>query len=183
MSVRTKLRGNWLITVPLVGLTIGYIGLFDTPARRAAKNLRLELDASQAQAAQGPLIMKQIAEAQSELARTKAFVADWCESSATQGGSAAMLGEISRLSRRAGTRTTRLEPGSSPDHEELYSLALTLVSLGSFEEVFELLRGIESLPQAVWIEELRIGRKPGNEEELQCELKLAVFAGKPEISD
>ena len=51
MSVRNKLRGNWLVTVPLVGLTIGYVCLFDVPARRAAGELRLELEASQAHAA------------------------------------------------------------------------------------------------------------------------------------
>src|SRR5688572_3442536 len=99
MSVRNKLRGNWLVTVPLVGLTIGYVCLFDVPARRAAGELRLELEASQAHAAQGPMIMKQISEAQSQLAQTNMFVNAWRETTTTQGGSAALLGEISRLAR------------------------------------------------------------------------------------
>jgi Tfp pilus assembly protein PilO len=166
-----------------VGLTVGYVGLFDRPARRAAAELRQELESAQMQAAQGPLIMKQIADAQAQLTRTNEFVEAWRETSATQGGSAALLGQISRLARGAGTRTTRLEPSTAPEHEELRSLALTLVCLGSLEQIFDLLRGIESLPQSVWIEDLKIGRKQGSGDDLQCEIKLAVFAGKSEISD
>lgn len=183
MSVETKLRGNWLITLPLVGLTVGYVWLFDLPARRTSQQLRSELEAAQTYVAQGPLIGVQTNEARSQLDKTNAFVETWRETSPGGTGSAVVLGEISRLARDAGTRTTRLEPATPAEYEELRSLALTLVCLGSFEQVFELLRGIEALPQSVWIDDLRIERKQESGDDLQCELKLAVFAGKSDVSD
>ena len=183
MSVGQKLRGNWLITVPLVGLTVGYVWLFHMPARRTCTQLRSELAMSQASVAQGPLILAQIAQTETQLAKANEFVEDWRESSPPSAGSAVLLGEISRLARDAGTRTTRLEPVKSEDREELRTLALTLVCQGSFEQAFELLRGIEGMPQSIWIDEVRIERKAGKGEGVQCEVKLAVFAGKSKISD
>ncbi len=183
MSVGNKLRGNWFVTVPLVGLTVGYVCLWDMPARRGAKELQMELQTSQAQVAQGPMIMAQIAAAKSQLVETNAFVEAWRENAPRGAGSAVLLGEVSRLARDAGVRTTRLEPATAAEHEELRTLALTLVCQGSFDQMFALVRSIEGLPQSVWIDDLRIERKVGDGEDLQCEIKLAVFAGKSEISD
>ena len=183
MSMRTKLRGNWLVTIPLVGLTVCYLVLFDAPARRHARQVRSELAASMAQVAQGPSILMQISQLEEQLSRSKAHVAAWEESSPPTSGSAVLLGQISRLARDAGARTARLEPGSPAEHDSLRSLALTLVCTGEFEQIFEMLRGIEALPQSVWIDDLKIERKQANDEGLQCELKLAVFAGKSEISN
>lgn len=183
MSMSRKLRGNWLITVPLVGLTVGYVWLFDLPARRLKTQLRSELAASQAIAAQGPLVLAQIAQAETQLSRTNEFVRDWRENSPSGAGSAVLLGKISRLACDAGTRTTRLEPAKSEDREELRTLALTLVCQGNFAQAFELLRSIEGMPQSIWVDSVRIERKAGSGENVQCELKLAVFVDKSEISD
>ncbi len=48
MKAAGKLRGNWLITLPLVGLTIVYVVAFEMPARRTSRELRTELESSQA---------------------------------------------------------------------------------------------------------------------------------------
>lgn len=184
MSVARKLRGNWLLTVPLAGLTVGYVWLFDLPARRVCTQLRSELAASQASAAQGPLVLAQIAQTEGQLARTNEFVQAWRENSPSGGaGSAVLLGQISRLACDAGTRTTRLEPIKSEDREELRTLALTLVCQANFEQAFQLLRSLEGLPQSIWVDSVRIERKTANGENVQCELKLAVFVDKSEISD
>jgi Tfp pilus assembly protein PilO len=183
MNARQALRGNWLVTIPLVGLTIIYVAAFDVPQRRAKGQLKDELAASQAFVASGPAIMAQIAERELQLRRTNEFVASWRERSPSGGGTAVMLGEISRLAREAGTQTTRLEPASPIEHEQMRSMPLTLACRGSLKQVFALLRGIEGLPQSIWCEDLRIERKEAKSDVLSCELKLVVFADKSEISD
>jgi Tfp pilus assembly protein PilO len=183
MKAAVKLRGNWLITLPLVGLTIVYVVAFDVPARRTSRELRAELEASQAFVAGGPMIMAQISDAQAQLQQANAYFETWRETAPPGTGSAVLVGEVSRLARAAGTRTTRLEPSSAVDYEELRSVPLTLVCMASFEQAFELLQGIEALPQSVWIDDLRIERKDAKQDDLNCEVKLVVFTDKSDISD
>jgi Tfp pilus assembly protein PilO len=183
MKAKGKLRGNWLITLSLAGLTVLYFVVFDLPARRSLRALKAELEASQAFVATGPAMMAQIAEVESQLRRANEFVGQWKETAPAGTGSAVLLGEMSRLARDAGTRTTRLEPTTAVEHEELRSVSLTLTCLGSLEQTFELVRGIEALPQEVWIDDLRIERKDAKQEDLHCELKLVVFTGKSDTSN
>ena len=183
MKTPKRLRGNWLLTVPLAGLTILYVVVFDLPARRASRALRDELQASQDFVAGGPLIMAQINDAQMQLQQADGFAAVWRETAPAGTGSAVLLGEISRLSRDSGTHTIRLEPATGIEHEELRRMPLTLLCVGSFEEIFRLLRGIEALPHSVWIDDLRIERKDAKQADLQCELRLVAFTDKSKISD
>jgi Tfp pilus assembly protein PilO len=129
------------------------------------------------------MIMAQISDAEAQLRQANAYYKAWRETAPPGTGSAVLVGEVSRLARAAGARTTRLEPATAIDYEELRSVPLTLVCLGSFEQAFELVRGIEALPQSVWIDDLRIERRDVKQEDLNCELRLVVFTGKSDISD
>ncbi len=129
------------------------------------------------------MIMAQINDAQTQLQQANAHFEAWRLAAPPGTGSAVLVGEVSRLARDAGTRTTRLEPASAVDYEELRSVPLTLVCTGSFEQAFELVQGIEALTQSIWIDDFRIERKDAKQEDLSCEIKLVVFTGKSDISD
>jgi hypothetical protein len=54
---------------------------------------------------------------------------------------------------------------------------------GAFPEVFDFVRRLENLEAPIWVEELSLEPTSENSKVLQCELKMAVFAARNNISD
>jgi len=179
----TRLRGNWLVTLPLAALTALYMFCFAMPQQRATRLLQADLEENLAYAARAPQVMAETNRVQQSLQEAKAFVEAWQSRTPKGAGSAIMLGDISRLAREAGTRTTRLEPATTADYEQLRALAMTLACTGTFEQIYALLAAIEAMPQSIWIDDLKLERRQQGEEGLQCELRLEVFSDKSKISD
>jgi type IV pilus assembly protein PilO len=176
-------RGNWLVTAPLVGLTVGFLFVFYLPNKKALRELSNELELKQQVVAQSNQTAAQMLATEQQVRETRQFVEAWREIAPAGSGSSALLGDISRLAKAAGVRTTRFEPSPAVEHQQLRQTPLAIGCGGSFAQVYQLLLGIEKLPQSVWMDELKIERKEKNKGDLQCELKLVIFADKSKNSD
>ena len=180
MSKNTPQRGNWFVTASLVGLTVIYLLVFYLPGKKAMRQLSDELELKRQSVAQADQLRAQIELAQGQLADARQYVSARHENFA---GASTLFAELSRLSNAAGVHTTRFEPAPASEQQQLYQYAVAIGCSGSFAQIYQLLQGVERLPEPIWIDELRIERKEANQGELQCELKLVVFADKAKISD
>jgi Tfp pilus assembly protein PilO len=185
MSANSKRSniGNWLVTVPLLGLTVAFLlGLY-FPGKKAQKRLTDELELKNQLIGQSEQISTQMISTQQQLGEARKFVDAWRQTSPAGSGSSAMLGDVSKLAKAAGVRTTRFEPATIVEQQQLRQTPLAIGCSGSFAQIYQLLLGIEKLPQTVWVDDLRIERKERSKSDLQCELKLVIFADKSKISD
>jgi Tfp pilus assembly protein PilO len=147
------------------------------------RTLTSELELKKQIVAQGNQTAAQMLATQEQIRETRQFVEAWQQTAPAGSGSSALLGDISRLAKVAGIRTTRFEPAAIVEQQQLRKTPLTIGCSGSFAQIYQLLLGIEKLPQTVWLDELRIERKEKAKSDLQCELRLVIFADKSKISD
>jgi Tfp pilus assembly protein PilO len=167
----------------MLALTVGYALFFYLPGKRAMEQLTVELQSKRAAIARGEQTALQLQDANQELRLAREYIATWRQRTASGAGSASIFGQLSAVAKDAGATTTRFEPSATVDMDCLRKLPLTLGCTGSFEQVFALLHGLEGLPRYVWVDELRLERKREGDKDLQCELKLAIFADKTKNSN
>jgi Tfp pilus assembly protein PilO len=146
------------------------------------KALQDELRTKQQTIAQDDALLRQIEFTSDQLEEARRYVADWQETSPRESGATALFGQISRLTKQSGMSTTRFEPQQVVERRRVREIPLQLGVQGSLAEFFALLAAVEKLPPLIWVDELKIERNPKSDD-LQCELKLALFADKSEISD
>jgi Tfp pilus assembly protein PilO len=175
-------RGNWLLTSALAGLTVVYFAFAYFPARKAMTAMSAELELKRQQVLSSAGLPHEILAVRERLAGAEQYLAQQRQAAAAS-GSAMLLGNISAIASNAGVRTTRFEPAAAVAGEQLVQFPLLIVCAGSFAQIFELVEGVERLQQPVSIEELHIETRGTAEGELNCQLKLAAFNDKSNISD
>jgi Tfp pilus assembly protein PilO len=175
-------RSNWVLTSTLAGLTVLYLSLAYFPTRKAMKSMSAEIEFKRQKAMTAAPLALEILAARDQLSKADRYVEEQRKAAGTSNG-AVLFGQISAIASSAGVRTTRFEPATCIQGEQLLQLPLSMACRGSFAQIFNLLQGIERLPQAIWVEELRIESKGVEADELTCQIKLAAFADKTDISD
>jgi Tfp pilus assembly protein PilO len=160
---------------------VAYVFAVHLPNRRALNRLRGDLALRQ-QGLQLASLGSEIASTQQGIAKANEYLQavraadDWTISGK-------LFGDISAIARQAGVRTRRFDPSPIVEHEQLRQLSLAMECEGNFEQVFELLSGLEAIPQPVWISSLQLRSSSTQQADLQCKLNLEIFDDKKEISD
>jgi Tfp pilus assembly protein PilO len=80
-------------------------------------------------------------------------------------------------------KTVRFDPQAHQRYQILHKLPLEMEVQGAFAQVFDFVRRLESLEAPIWVEEVSLEPVSENSEDLQCELKMAIFAARTDISD
>jgi len=175
-------KKNILITVGLSGGVVAYTFALLLPTQRSIAALQDEIAAHQSYIAQQQQARDSITKLQAELEQTREFSQHWEANAPDAPRLAPAIGTISQCAAAAGVRTVRLDP-RPPEPLALLSRApVTLEGEGTFLEVFELLRQLESLPHPVWVEHMHLSRPEETSEKIRCELTLVIFADKAENS-
>jgi Tfp pilus assembly protein PilO len=183
MSNSPLQRGSWLVTLALAGGGLLYLFCAFLPNTRAIHALREETRSRQMFAAQVPVLTATTAALQRQLERTKSYVAE----NRRRLPDGARLPELdSRMTKQvdlAGAHTTHFEPQPAKELAGLRMVPVAFNARGSYPEICRLLAGLETLPERIWVEEMRI--EPAREfgKDAECSLKLIVFAANSENSD
>jgi Tfp pilus assembly protein PilO len=176
-------RGQWLITLTLVGAVTAYLMLVFLPGKRAIAERRHELRNKQEFILSAGQVRTQLHTVAAELASTRDYCNAWRGRPATSAGVAALFGEIAELAHTAGVNTTRFAPGTTIEFEQLRRIPITLICVGSFVQIQAFLAGLEASKQRIWVKELKLEPNRGSGDTVECELNLAVFADSPDFSD
>ncbi len=181
MSVQTR-RGDWLLTLPLVGLAAGYLFLFYLPGQQAIGEATDKID-QQTQVIEGGVSLLgvlQTAEEESEKATD--FVSVWEEHAPAVDNLSKLYGDIYALAERAGTTITRFTPEAAVPGEQIVKIPLKMGCRGRFSQVFSFLTNLEKTGYEVWTPSLRMERGEESGQSVHCELSLVVFANNSKNS-
>jgi Tfp pilus assembly protein PilO len=176
-------RRSLIITGVVASVAIAYTFLLFLPGQRKICDLRRELDEKRGFVTRQQMVATHIQTTQEEVETTREYVDRWSDLAPMPNHITALLGEITIAAAESGTSNLDVNPGPTQPLKTIQQIPVTLAGTGSFEEVFEFVRRIETLPQTVWIERLNMEAGGEDSEALQCEIALAIFAGNPEISD
>jgi Tfp pilus assembly protein PilO len=176
-------RGSWIVTLPVAGIAVLYVGFVWLPGRRTIAELQSQIELKQQFLAQSATVGNALAAAQQELHQAEDYSSGWEKIAPARKDLPALYGKINSLAKEAGAVTTRFDPQSLIAHGCIREIPLTLGCTGTFGQVFQLLRSIESLPTTIWVDCVRIEKVAETAQTVHCELSLVVFSNYPLDSD
>jgi Tfp pilus assembly protein PilO len=176
-------HGSWLVTISLAAAGILYLVVSFLPTSRAIGGLRDEIRAAENYIARTASLTLSLSQTQAELERTKEYTAGYRQRLPIRGSFSALLGRITKQADMAGASTTRIEPQAATEFDTLRAVPVVFHTKGSFVEISRLLAGLESLPERLWLDDVRLAAAREAGQKMQCELRLVVFAGSSDSSD
>jgi Tfp pilus assembly protein PilO len=180
---KSNLKRPWLVATVLIGGMMLYFFAVFLPTRRAMAALRLESEQQRAFVLQHGGAGAKIALAEQELATTRQFIDQWHLAAPQEARLSLLFGDLTRHADGAGVQIVRFEPQQALRMNVLDRIPVEMACEGSFDQIFELIKRLEALPVDFWITSLRIEPVTAGSPRLRCELTLAFFAGRREISD
>jgi Tfp pilus assembly protein PilO len=176
-------RGSWLVTIPLVAIAVVYIVFVFFPGRNVITQLRAEIESRQLYISNDDSISASLAAAQQELLQARSYIENWQHAAFIVHRLPLLYGNINNLSNRAGTATTRFEPQILVELGLIRQIPIHMACTGTFAQIHEFIRSLESLPQTIWIDSLQFNKPVQNGGNISCEIDLVVFSDNPKISN
>jgi len=175
--------GNWIVTLSIIAAAAIYLTLVWLPGRRTIKAMQAQLGNKQQFIDQATDMPTALVAAQRELQENEAAVAQWENAAPRRKELPTLYGDINALAKDAGLAITRFDPQPFQTHEQIREIPLTIGCTGTFAQVFDFLREVESMPATIWSKLLRIEKIEGTRGDVQCELDLVIFSNNPQNSD
>ncbi|HTN74867.1 MAG TPA: type 4a pilus biogenesis protein PilO [Pirellulaceae bacterium] len=176
-------KRTWLFAVLVAAGVAGYVILVFLPGERATAALREEAEQKLAYVADSGAIREKIAVAEAELAHTNEFISAWREAAPNEHRLAKVFVDLTEHAEGAGADIVRFEPQPIDRMDALERIPVSIACEGSFAQLFTFLSNLESLEPDFWITELKFEPVVQGVNRLRCELNLAFFADRREISD
>jgi Tfp pilus assembly protein PilO len=176
-------HSSWMVTIPLAVAAVAYVFFVFLPQKRAIGQIREQIKQRQDYIVEAGTRAGAVEAAQEELETTTAYSTAWSQRAPAERGLSATYARIQELAKAAGTAVVRFDPEPVVRYETISLAPLKLGCIGSFAEVCGFLEDLERLPLGIWVTELRLERSRQNEESVQCEITLGIFACNSEDSD
>jgi len=179
--VKPRSNGT-LVMVALAAAAVAYGVLVLVPGHKAIVALREQVQSKRQQVVASSTTAASIEAARKDLARAKACIAAWDAHAPRPQDQALLFGRINDLVRGVGAVNTRTEPEPVRRRDRLVEVPLSIGVLGTFKQIAEFLRGVEGLPETIWVDSVRIAATK-NAGTVLGEIRLVVFSVNPDISD
>jgi len=174
-------HGNWVLTLSLVAVGIGYLYFFFLPAKAEIAGRRAELENRKAEIDRSRPLSITVFETEEELEKTETFVTDWMQRN--DNDAASVLAKISQQVQESGAQTIRFDPQPTTRLQAIKQSPLQLGTVSNFAQLFQMLRRLEALPATLWIDRLTIRAPAKKGELLESETSLVIFAVNQNNSD
>ena len=175
-------KRTWLFALAVTGGVCAYIlGLF-LPGHRATAELRHQFETQRKFVEDCARLESEVNKQQQRLDQTEDFTHKWREEAPTEAHLANVFVDITRHGGEAGVEVVRFEPQPPERMKLLKRIPLEIACEGDYRQVFDFIARLESLPADCWIEALQIDPLAGSQR-LRCELRLVLFADRPNDSD
>lgn len=182
--MKTKISGgSWLVPALVAAVIAAYFAFIFLPGRKAIGQLRSGLTTQEDYIAQAEALEPVLQTTRKLLDETLEYYSSWEEHAPAEGELSTVFGEISALALAAGTTTTKFDPESIVKHDEIRQVPLSVGCTGTLAQICRFLRGMEGLPQEIWVEDIGLETSGQTEGAVKCALNLVVFADNPENSD
>jgi Tfp pilus assembly protein PilO len=181
--MKNKQHYNWAITLLLAGAALAYLfGMF-IPRMRSVAEIRQRVSAKHDAIVQASKLAPTIAVLSRECDATSQYIASQQRRLTQPDDLPRVFGQISQLITASGGATTRFEPQPAFCLEQVRRVPVAISIIGSFDAIERIIASVETLPGAIWIEDLRIDEAHEAGGNVKAELQLAIFANNREISD
>ena len=176
-------KRTWVFALSVTAGVAGYVFLIFLPGERATAQLRQQFEDQEHYIIQCGALDARIIEVERELARTDGFIAAWEAASPHEARLAHVFVDITRHADKAGAAIVRFEPQPAEELALLKRVPVEMALEGSFSQIYGFLARLESLEPDFWVDRLELEPVSANSGRLRCELRLALFAARREISD
>jgi len=182
-TTRKFVRGRILITAALGVAVLAYAFFVFLPTQNSIRELHAELQQKQTEILQAETLLDTTVQTERDLSQTREFTSHWCDKAPRAKKLTGIFAQVTLQARKSGVKTVRFDPQPPRRYETIEKLPLEMEVQGPFERVFDFVRRLETLEAPIWVEEMSLEPKSEASEDLQCELKMAVFAARTDISD
>ena len=179
-----RLKNSQLVFIlPLLGVVVAYVLLIFLPNYREINKQEELIQLRQAFIEKTEALEGQISDLQAACDRTRKFCNDWKTHAPTPEQIPKIHQKINHQVSLAGATVTGFDPHEPIASQNLERIPLTIQAAGTFPEVLSMLAGLESMPETIWLEDMKLRASGEDEEEMTSQVTLVVFAKKSEDSD
>jgi Tfp pilus assembly protein PilO len=176
-------RGSWLITALLVAVVAAHMTLVFFPGQKKIAHLRSEIESRRLYIENSGATSAKLAAAQHELLDVRSHVDAWQRAASMAHRLPLLYGNINELSKKAGTVTTKFEPQMLVEMSALRQIPIHLACVGTFAQIHELIRSLESMPETTCIDSLQVSKVGQSSENVLAEISIVVISDNPKISN
>lgn len=180
---QAALHSSPLITLVLGAAALAYTFLLFIPGQKSIRKLQAELREKQDFITQAAVLGTTIFETQQRVDEADKFAERWRGAAPDPTRMASVFAQVTSGAQLAGLKTLQFDPAAAHRLQTLQKLPVHMGVEGEFAEAFEFVRKLEELETPLWVEELHMEAVSENREDLQCELKMVVFAAHAGNSD
>ena len=179
-----RIKNSQLVFIlPVLGVIVGYVLLIFLPNYREINKQEELIALKQEYIVKTEALKGQISELEAECAKTKKFCDDWSMHAPTEDQISAIHKVINDQVSLAGATVKGFDPQEPVNMLTLQRIPLTIQAAGTFSEILSMLAGLESMPETIWLEDLKLRATGINEDEMTSQVTLVVFAKNSEDSD
>ena len=173
---------NLAITLALCGAVVAYVFLLFLPTQKSIAALQAELATHQDYIARQQQSHMALAGLKADVQAARVFSENWRATAPSANRLAPVNASISLCAKEAQVEITQINPQPLSPLSQLVKAPVSISCDGSFEQVFNFISRIESLPYTTWIEQMHLTKLDGGGDSVRCELKLVIFADKRDSS-
>ncbi len=176
-------RGTWGAIALVTATAVVYLTFWFVPQMRAIANSHAELE-SKLEYVMGAHKSALAADrVEQELREVRAYIEQHDDQLLAEDGMPSLFRQVSHMCKSHEVMTTRFEPLAPVSYHSLERASLSLGVRGPFQSVQRVLHELESLPERVWVDSIKMSRTQEAGDSVQCELRLVVFVDNPENTD
>lgn len=176
-------KRSWMITAPLVLVTIGFMLLFYLPSRERSRQLEHELASHGILIDTARLVSTQFRPTQQQLDVAKAHVEHWQLGAPGSDSVPATFGHISQLAKQCNVRVLDFDPDPPEKLAHLSRVPMNLVFEGEFSDLFRLIQSMEQMTTKHWMERVSLESPQKSQRLTRCTISLVIFAVDSANSD
>lgn len=154
------------------------------PRQRAIADLRRQIQDRKRYILESQSVEASIVTMEKDLADACSYIERRAKQAPADGDLDTVFGSIADEAKNAGVLTHCFQPQPDDNSETaIKRMRATLVTEGTFHQLFDFMARLEQLPRAFWIEELQLHHTDEDNDRLTCEMGLAIFADNRGNSD
>ena len=174
---------GWLVTGGMACVALAYIFFAFFPSQKAMKSMRQQLEEKQAYITKTDQEFAAVSAARADLEQASRFVKRWQKDAPDPLQADHLQAQISNKANLVGVRVLKLQAQQPKPHGLVAEYPILVSVEGTFEGIFNFFKGVEELPQTIWLQNVNLQRPGELRGELRCDLTLTILGDLAENSD
>ncbi len=174
---------GWLVTGGMACIALGYVVLAYLPSQKAMNSMRQQLVEKQEYITKTDRLFATATATRTQLEQTGSWVKQWQQDAPDPQQADRLPSQISLQANQAGVRILRLEPQAVKQHGLVAEYPVLVSVEGSFEGIFNFCKGVEELPQTIWLRNVNLQRPGELGGNLRCDMTLTILGDLADKAD